>query len=259
MTDSATTRRGRPPKQRDPAAAWEYATDAETEGKCVSRRLRAAGIWEQRERTWNALHRDARRQAILVQLREAFPEGERGLAGWPAICAWLNAHHFRNREGRRVTPRVAAGWRRRLNMPVLRGRPGQNGLYGASLPWASTYLLLAWAASLYRSGGPEMPRLVASGSTQNEGRGVGSGLVVPHVSREREKAQATPPDERAAIAAPSPTESGDCGVLKPAAEATANSNTAERVCTWCAWKWLSPMPFRPTRCPLCACLTDRSA
>jgi hypothetical protein len=192
-----TPRRGRPPKQRDPAAVWEYATDAETEGKCVSRRLRAAGIWEQRERTWNALHRDARRQAILAQLREAFAEGERGLAGWPEICAWLNAHHFRNREGRAVTPRVAAGWRARLGMPVLRGRPGRNGLYRGSLPW-----------------------------------------------------------ERGAIAATSPAASGDCEVPKPAAEATATAKAAERVCTWCGWKWLSPTPFRPTRCPRCTIVAD---
>src|SRR2546422_5096863 len=49
----------------------------------------------------------------------------------------LNSHHFRNREGGLVTEHVAKGWRRRLNMPVLRGRPGRPGRWRASAPWSS--------------------------------------------------------------------------------------------------------------------------
>jgi hypothetical protein len=121
-------------------------------------------VWVRRERLWNET-RGERKQAILASLRAAFAGGERGLAGWPAICAWLNAHHFRNREGGLVTAHVAKGWRQRLDMPVLRGRPGQTRRWGGSLPWTTTYLLLAWAASLYRSGGPEMPRIIIDSSS----------------------------------------------------------------------------------------------
>jgi hypothetical protein len=199
MNDSVMPHRGRP--RKDPGSTWAL-----------------------REATWNAMHRDDRRQAILSQLRDAFPEGEQGLGGWPAICAWLNSHGFRNREGGPVTARVAAGWQRRLGMPVVRGRPGRYGLYRSSLPWASTYVLLAWASSLYRSGGPELPRIVASGSTQIEGREVVAGLAAPPRARGRsaaagesgETAQATPPDG-GPIAAASPAAT-DCDALKPVAE-----------------------------------------
>ena len=133
------------------------------------RRRDPGGVWALRESVWNATQRDARRQAILAQLREVIPEGERGLAGWPAICDFLNRLGLRNREGGLVTPRVARGWRRRLGMPALRGRPGQNGLYGASLPWTTTYALTAWALSLYRSGGPEMPRIVGKSIDSTSG------------------------------------------------------------------------------------------
>jgi len=222
------------------------------------------GVWALRESVWNATQRDARRQAILAQLREALPEREEGLHGWPEICAFLTRLGLRNRVGGVVTPRVGRGWRRRLNMPLLLGRPGQNGRYGVSLPFATTYTLVAWALSLYRSGGPEMPRIVALRGAQNRGRAVGTELAAPHVGRGSAaaaggSARATPPDEHGAIAAPSRAASSDCEAPKPAAEATATANAAERICTWCGRKWLSPTPFRPTRCPLCACLTDRSA
>jgi hypothetical protein len=116
--------------------------------------------WALRESFWNATQRADRQKAALAQLRAACAEAERGLCGWRAICAWLNAHHFRNREGGLVTERVGKGWRQRLGMPVLRGRPGREGRWPFSAPWTSNYLLLAWAVSLYRSGGPELPRMV---------------------------------------------------------------------------------------------------
>jgi hypothetical protein len=222
MSDSVMPLRGRP--RKDPGSTWAI-----------------------REGYWNAMHRDARREAILAQLREAFPEGEQGLGGWPAICAWLNDHGFRNREGGFVTERVARGWQRRLGMPVLRGRQGRSGLFRASLPWASTYLLLAWAASLYRSGGPELPRIVASGSMQIEGPDVVARRTAPSRTR---KPTHKPPD-RGPIARPSAQEEPP----KPA-EATADDRAAAeamRTCTWCSYQWLSPTPFRPTRCPMCRC------
>lgn len=192
-----STRRGRP--RRDPGSTWAL-----------------------REGYWNAMHRDARREAILAQLREAFPEGEQALCGWPKICAWLHEHGFRNREGGLVTRRVAAGWHRRLGMPLWPGRPGQYGLCRSSLPWASNYTLIAWASSLYRSGGPEMPRIVAVGSTQIEGREVVAGLAAPQPRARGRTATAggsaeEAPDERGAIAAPNPA-AGDCEELKPVAE-----------------------------------------
>ncbi len=123
-------------------------------------------VWA-REATWNATRRAAHRRLILAQLREAFGGGEVALIGWCAICSWLNGHGFRNREGGSVTDRVARGWRLRLALPVLRGRPGRPGRWPGSIPWTSNYLLLAWAASLYRSGGPELPRIIAEKHTDS--------------------------------------------------------------------------------------------
>src|SRR3989442_13242183 len=56
-------------------------------------------MWALRERVWNATQRDARRKAVLDSLRAAFAEGERGLAGWPPLCAWVNAHGLPNPHG----------------------------------------------------------------------------------------------------------------------------------------------------------------
>jgi hypothetical protein len=118
------------------------------------------GVWIRRERAWNET-RNERRRRVLAGLRAAFPEGEQPLVGWPAICAWLNAHQFRSRTGNLVTEHVAKGWQHRLQMPVLRGRPGRPGRWRCSLPWSSSFLLLSWAVSLYLSGGPDAPRVVA--------------------------------------------------------------------------------------------------
>jgi hypothetical protein len=46
---------------------------------------------------------------------------------------------------------------------------------------------------------------------------------------------------------------------KPAAEMPEERKAAReamRTCTWCGYQWLSPTPFRRTRCPLCTCLTS---
>ncbi len=122
-------------------------------------------VWAEREAKWNVT-RGERRKRILQQLREGFKEGERSLAGWPAITAWFNALGFRNREGGLVTEWAAKGWQKRLGCPVWRGRPGVRGRWRGSVAWTTNYLLLAWAASLYRSGGPEMPRIVLDSSPQ---------------------------------------------------------------------------------------------
>jgi hypothetical protein len=124
-----------------------------------SRTLVCHSVWLSREQQWNQT-KSERRRRIDTSLREAFRQGDLALIGWPAICDWFNDHGFRNREGRPVTVHAVRGWMRRLDCPILRGRPGSAGRWSHSKPWSSVYLLLAWAASLYRSGGPELPRIV---------------------------------------------------------------------------------------------------
>src|SRR5439155_30910 len=85
-------------------------------------------------------------------------EGEHSLSGWPVILAWLDAHGFRNREGRAVNERTARGWSKRLGCPIWRGCRAFASRTRSTPPWTSNYLLLAWAVSLYRSGGPDARR-----------------------------------------------------------------------------------------------------
>ena len=119
--------------------------------------------WKTREAEWEKT-RPQRRKATLDRLREVFKEGERGLTGWDQILDWLHDHGFRNREGRPVNERTVRGWMKRLGCPILRGCRAFPGRTRSSAPFTSNYLLLAWAISLYRSGGMDKPRF--------EGRGV---------------------------------------------------------------------------------------
>jgi len=80
----------------------------------------AGGVWALRESAWNAMERQARRKAVLASLRAAFAEGEKSLAGWPAITGWFNAHGFRNREGGAVTEHAVKGWMRSGTGPIER-------------------------------------------------------------------------------------------------------------------------------------------
>jgi hypothetical protein len=120
------------------------------------------GVWEAREEAWELL-RPARQRAILAMLRGAFAEGERGLAGWPEILAWLDAHHFRNRQGRKLNERTVRGWVRNHKCPILRGVRCFPGRSKSSPAWTSTFLLLAWAASLYSSSARGRPRIDSPG------------------------------------------------------------------------------------------------
>jgi hypothetical protein len=119
--------------------------------------------WKTREERWERL-RPARQRVILARLREvAFKEEEHSIIGWPAIIAWLHSHGFRNREGRPVNERTARGWASRLGMPLLRGCRAFANRTRSSPPMTSNYLLLAWAVSLYRSGGLDKPRIEGPG------------------------------------------------------------------------------------------------
>jgi hypothetical protein len=120
-------------------------------------------IWQSRERSWNQT-KGARRKRVLVGLREAFKEGEIALVGWANICGYLNFLGLRNREGRPVTIHAVRGWMRRLHFPLLRGRPGRKGRWRHSQPLTTNYLVLSWLASLYRGGGPDLPRIALDSS-----------------------------------------------------------------------------------------------
>jgi hypothetical protein len=106
-------------------------------------------------------NREARQKQTLLRLREAFKEGERALIGWQQILPWLTEHGFRGRGGVPVTKQIVLGWRRRLGCPVLAGCRALPRRMKASKPFTSNYLLLAWALSLFRSGGFELPFISA--------------------------------------------------------------------------------------------------
>jgi hypothetical protein len=125
--------------------------------------------WREREQQW-LNSRPRRQRATLDRLRETFAEGERSLTGWPEILDWLHVHGFRNREGGQVTERTVRGWSARLGCPVLRGCRAFPGRTLSSPPWTSNYLLLAWAVSLYRSGGLDMPRIERPTPTNSAAR-----------------------------------------------------------------------------------------
>ena len=128
-----------------------------------------ADSWKTREEQWERL-RPARQRGILNHLRAAFKEGEQSLIGWDAILAWLHQHGFRNREGRPVNVRTVRGWSKRLGCPVWRGCRAFASRTRSSPPWTSNYLLLAWAVSLYRSDGPDMPRIERPGDAKSSAR-----------------------------------------------------------------------------------------
>lgn len=245
MSEHVTARRGRP--RKDPG-----------------------GVWAMREAAWNATERDARRAAILAQLREALPEREEGLHGWPEICAFLTRLGLRNRVGAMVTPRAARDWRRRLNMPMLLGRPGQTGRYGVSLPFTTSYALTAWALSLYRSGGPSLPRIVGksidsgSGDRPAPNRSLARARVPAGIStaggggsaRRWESCgsgpiAATPPATVESTDSPSPSD-----VAMPENDNAAAPAEVVRICSWCGYQWLSPTPARRVRCPRCWIVAD---
>jgi len=125
--------------------------------------------WTTREAEWEKT-RPQRQRATLERPREAFKEGEHSLSGWPAILAWLDAHGFRNREGRAVNERTARGWSKRLGCPIWRGCRAFASRTRSTPPWTSNYLLLAWAVSLYRSGGADMPRIERPGDAKPAAR-----------------------------------------------------------------------------------------
>jgi hypothetical protein len=127
------------------------------------------GVWEARQEEWDNL-RPARQKLILQRLREAFKEGERGLTGWDQMLAWFHEHGFRNREGRPLNERTVRGWSKRLGCPVWRGCRAFAARTGSTPPWTSNYLLLAWAVSLYRSGGADMPRIERPGDAKPAAR-----------------------------------------------------------------------------------------
>ena len=128
-----------------------------------------ADSWKTREEQWENL-RPARQRAILNHLRAAFKEGERSLAGWDQILGWFHDHGFRNREGRPVNERTVRGWMKRLGCPILRGVRAFPGRTRSSPAWTSTYLLLAWAISLYCSGGPDKPGIERPGGAKPPAR-----------------------------------------------------------------------------------------
>ena len=131
--------------------------------EAAHRHRKGAGdsLWAQREHRYNMNEREARRQAILTQLRTELPEGDRGLVGWDQIGEFLTGLCLRSRYNGPVTPQVAQSWFRRLALPVLPGSRGVRGLYRSSPPMATAYALTAWALSLNRSGGMTMPRASA--------------------------------------------------------------------------------------------------
>ncbi len=157
--------------------------------------------WTTREAEWERT-RPQRQRATLDRLREAFKEGEHSLSGWPAILAWLHEHGFRNREGRPVNEITVRGWSARLGCPVWRGCRAFAARTRSTPPWTSNYLLLAWAVSLYRSGGADMPRIERPGdvkpaarmprySSQNPGES-GSALGSPRRANPAPRAPETP-------------------------------------------------------------------
>jgi len=158
MTTRRPARRGLVARARSPLATFPFVEAR----RVVRSGLPGKGVWEAREEEWDKL-RPARQRLILRRLREAFQEGERSLVGWPAIIAWLHEHGFRNREGGALNERTVRGWMKRLGCPILRGVRAFPGRTRSSPAWTSTYLLLAWATSLYRSGGFDKPRVEGPG------------------------------------------------------------------------------------------------
>ena len=119
-----------------------------------------SGVARLREDRWMSDEQPARyRELVGLLRREGGSEQERVLIGYDAIADWLDSVGIVNRYGQRVTPKVVQAWRRRLALPVLRGRCAWPGRAKASPCWTTTLLLQAWLASLFRSGGPCGPHV----------------------------------------------------------------------------------------------------
>ena len=99
---------------------------------------------------------------LLQMLRREVGEAERALVGSEEVCVWLDRMHVVNRYGGPVTPSVVGEWRRRLGLPMMRGRCAWPGRHKASRVWTTNLALTAWLCSLYRSGGPCLPNVRSS-------------------------------------------------------------------------------------------------
>lgn len=115
---------------------------------------RAGHNWRKKRRLWEATGQDARRQEVLGWLRDAFAEREFALIAWRNILGYLASLGLRNRVGKLPTYKTACVWKRELRMPVLAGCRGIPGRRPSSPPFTTNFLIQAWLASLFCSGGP---------------------------------------------------------------------------------------------------------
>lgn len=112
------------------------------------------------EEAWMKNEQPGRYKALLALLRsEIGQEHERALAGVDAICEYLTSLGVVNRYGAPVTVNTLKAWRRSLAFPMLRGRGALPGRRRASACVTTTFLVQAWLCSLFKSGGPRLPRI----------------------------------------------------------------------------------------------------